>query len=134
MRHDEEPPEPDPGWHQVATSWILAGAILACVVAWAGFQYVVQFAEPIPTRETAPAPAVMPPGTEGFRPSDSLLARCRPREGQVSGEDAFASANGAPTNDAQRPVVPEAPYCEGSFSGWVGLPGAAIAVEWEALR
>jgi hypothetical protein len=134
MRNDEEPPEPDPGWHQVASSWILAGAILACVVAWAGLQYVVQFAESIPMRQTAPAPAVVPPGTEGLRPSDSLLARCLPREEQVSGEDGFASANGPSTDDAQRPVVPEVRYCESSFSGWVGLPGEAIAVEWEALR
>jgi hypothetical protein len=53
MWNDDDPRQPGLDWHQVATSWILAATIFACLAAWSGFHTLLPPQELLPAREPA---------------------------------------------------------------------------------
>ena len=129
MWNDEEPREPDQGFHQVASSWALVAVILVGIAGWSGIRYVIHVADPtigmnkIPTRAT-------PPGKETVWPSDSK-AHCDGTAEQVQRGSDMGLEPGP--GDA-RPSSPKPLACESSSINSFDLPGPATTAEWGALR
>jgi hypothetical protein len=134
MWNDEEPREAEPGLHQVVSSWALVAAILAGFAGWSALQYVAQVVEPILAGEKSSALTAIPSAMEITRRTDAFITPCHASAEQIPREADSVRGRHMATDDASRPPVPKASYCQDNSSNSFGLPGAAMAVEWEDLR
>jgi hypothetical protein len=134
MWNDEERREAEPGLHQVVSSWALVVAILVGLAGWSALQYAAQVVGPILTREKSSAVTAIPSAMEVTRQTDAFVAPCHASAERIPSEADSVRGHHMAADDAPRPAVPKASYCQDSSSNPFGLPGAAMAVEWEALH
>ena len=120
MWNDEEPREAEPGLRQIVSSWALVAAILAGFVGWSALQYAAQIVGPILTKERSSAL--------------TAVVSCHASAEQIPSEVESVREHQTSSDDAPRPSAPKTSHCQDSSPDPVGLPGAAMALGWEALR